>query len=161
MHSVLLGLGSNKGDKKRFIDSAIQKLNTQLGKVVVCADLFTTAAWGKEDQDAFLNTAIIVKTIYSPLMCFKIIKEIEQQLGRKSTEHWGPREIDIDILLFNHLVLESKILTIPHAEMHHRNFVMIPSAQIASKWVHPKLKQTIGSLAHACTDPLSVELWKS
>ena len=161
MQHILLGLGSNKGNRTQYIQAAIHKMNTQLGRVISQSDLYETAAWGKTDQASFLNICIIVKTVYSPKMCFKIIKQIEKQLERKSTEHWGPREIDIDILLYDQLVFNSVELTIPHAQMHNRNFVMVPSAQIASGWTHPVLKQSLKELMHNCEDPLEVVLWKS
>lgn len=143
-----------------FIRAAIRKLNAQLGKVVLKASLYETAAWGKTDQDAFLNTAVIVQTIFSPRMCFKIIKQIEQQLGRKFIEHWGPREIDLDILLYDDLIMQTEELTIPHAEMQNRNFVLVPSAEIAPNWVHPKLKKSLRSLISLCNDELEVRKWK-
>jgi len=160
LHKVLLGLGSNKGDRSLYIQAAIQKLNTQLGRVYLEASLYETAAWGKTDQASFLNTCVLVKTIYGPQMCFKIIKQIEKQLERKSSEHWGPREIDIDILLYDQLVLNSSMLTIPHAQMHKRNFVLIPSAEIAGKWMHPILKKSLKALSHITEDRLEVNVWK-
>lgn len=160
MPKVLLGLGSNKGDRSLYIASAIKKLNTQLGRVTLTASIYETAAWGKTDQDAFLNSAVIVQTIYSPIMCFKIIKQIEQQLGRQFTEHWGPREIDLDILLYDDLVMDTDVLTIPHAEMHNRNFVLVPCAEIAPNWMHPKLSKTLRKLVPLCQDELAVQVWK-
>ncbi len=161
MQHILLGLGSNKGNRTQYLQAAIHKINNQLGKVISKASLYETAAWGKTDQASFLNTCIIVKTVYSPKMCFKIIKQIEKQLERKSTEHWGPREIDIDILLYDQDMVESKELTIPHAQMHARNFVLVPSAQIAPNWIHPIFKLTLKELAKRSEDPLKVDLWRS
>ena len=94
-------------------------------------------------------------------MVFDIIKQIEKQLERKSTEHWGPREIDIVILLYDQDMVESKELTIPHAQMHARNFVLVPSAQIAPNWIHPIFKLTLKELAKRSEDPLKVDLWRS
>jgi 2-amino-4-hydroxy-6-hydroxymethyldihydropteridine diphosphokinase len=161
LQHILLGLGSNKGNRTQYLQAAIHKINNQLGKVISKASLYETAAWGKTDQASFLNTCIIVKTVYSPKMCFKIIKQIEKQLERKSTEHWGPREIDIDILLYDQDMVESKELTIPHAQMHARNFVLVPSAQIAPNWIHPIFKLTLKELAKRSEDPLKVDLWRS
>lgn len=161
MQNILLGLGSNKGNRTQYLQAAIHKINNQLGKVISKASLYETAAWGKTDQASFLNTCIIVRTIYSPKMCFKIIKQIEKQLERKSTEHWGPREIDIDILLYDQRIVQSEELTIPHAQMQNRNFVMVPCAQIASGWRHPILNKTLKTLAQECDDPLEVAIWKS
>ena len=160
MPKVLLGLGSNKGNRRLYIASAIDKLNSQLGKVVIKASMYETAAWGKTDQDSFLNTAVLVHTIYSPLMCFKIIKQVEQQIGRKFIEHWGPREIDLDILLYDDLVMQTEVLTIPHTEMHNRNFVLVPGAEIAPNWVHPKKNKTLKQLVPLSKDELTVQLWK-
>jgi 2-amino-4-hydroxy-6-hydroxymethyldihydropteridine diphosphokinase len=131
-----------------------------LGKVASIAPIYETAAWGKTDQASFINTCIIVNTVYGPKMTFKIIKEIERQLERKSTEHWGPREIDIDILLFGSSVLQTTQLTIPHQQMDKRNFVLQPASVIAPNWVHPLLGLNMKELLRVSQDELQVKEWK-
>lgn len=131
-----------------------------MGKVTSIAPLYETAAWGKTDQATFINTCVIVNTVYGTKMTFKIIKNIELQLERKSVEHWGPREIDIDILLFGGLVVETPQLTIPHVQMHNRNFVLQPANDIASNWIHPIFEVTVSKLLKQSKDDLKVSLWK-
>ena len=131
-----------------------------MGKVANIAPFYETAAWGKTDQASFINTCIIVNTVYGPKMTFKIIKEIERQLERKSTEYWGPREIDIDILLFGSTVLQTTQLTIPHQQMDKRNFVLQPASVIAPNWVHPLFGLNMRELLRVSQDELQVQVWK-
>lgn len=152
-------MGSNKGNKAVNIALAIAKVKAQIGRVCIVAPNYETAAWGKTNQDSFINTCIVVETILSPHTLFEGLKSIEKQLGRQATEVWGPREIDIDILLFNSLVLVTPRLTIPHREMQFRNFVLRPAAAIAPKWKHPVLEKTIKQLFAQSEDKLLVKEW--
>ncbi len=160
LNTVLLGLGSNKGERQLYLQQAIQQIHLLVGPVIRQADLYETAAWGKTDQNAFLNTCILVKTILPPKRVLQLIKQIETHLGRKEAEHWGPREIDIDILLYNTLVLDSEELAIPHKSMTERNFVLVPAAEIAATRIHPTSGLSIRQLLKQCPDTLAVHLWK-
>ena len=120
--------------------------------MVLIAPLYITAPWGKTNQDEFVNSCIIVKTVLSPLMVFKEIKRIEKQIGRVKTEVWGPREIDIDLLLYNNDIICTEKLVVPHAQMQNRNFVLYPACDIASGWFHPVLKMPLATLKKQCKD---------
>ena len=160
MNNILLSLGSNIGDRAIYIKMAISYINKQVGKITATAPIYETSAWGNTEQAPFLNTCIIVKTLLSPLLVFEKIKQIEKILQRKNSLHWGPREIDIDIIFYKQLVISTVKLTIPHANAHLRNFVLLPSKNIAAGWIHPQLKKTIGQLYAQSKDPLKVSLWK-
>lgn len=160
MSKILLSLGSNKGNRAKYIADAIAHCTKTVGKLLLKAPLYETAAWGNTNQNSFLNTVICLETVLSPKMVFKAIKAIEILLKRSNSEHWGPREIDIDIILFEQLIVHSETLTIPHASMHLRNFVLQPAADICPHWNHPVFNKTIGNLLEECPDTLEVLLWK-
>lgn len=111
------------------------------------SSVYETAPVGVVDQPAFLNAAAEIETCLSPLSLLALMKEIEQQVGRRETFRWGPRAIDIDILLYDDLAVETPELIIPHAEMLHRAFVLMPLAEIAPKSHYPGLDQTFQELS--------------
>lgn len=133
-------MGSNIGNPKENIEAAIQKISNIDGiKVESIASLYLTKAWGKTDQQNFVNTAIKTVTSYEPLELLEIFQKIEEQLGRIKTEKWGPRLIDIDILLYSDVVVNEPLLTIPHPFITQRSFVMAPLNEINSEISVPKL----------------------
>ena len=108
--------------------------------------VYETPPWGYENQPAFLNMAVKCETNLEPESLLKRLKQLEVQLGREQSFRWGPRLIDIDILFYNDLILESESLTIPHPRLHERAFVLVPLADIAPDFIHPVLKKTIKEL---------------
>jgi len=147
MARAYLGFGSNLGDRKQRILTAMELLDTADGVSVVSRSLlFETCPEGETDQPLFLNAAAGVETTLTPRELLECIRKIEEGIGRTPTYRWGPREIDIDILLFDDRVIDEKGLTIPHPRMHERAFVLAPLAQIAPEAVHPVLGKTIGDL---------------
>jgi len=143
-NTVYLSLGSNLGDKKQNIDKAIEtiKYNSKC-KILNIADFLETKPVGYLDQDDFLNTCIEIKTIYEPFELLRFLKKIESDLGREKTVKWGPRIIDIDIILFNDSIINTTYLTIPHVEMQNRYFVLKPLSQIAPYIKNPVLNKTV------------------
>lgn len=147
MAVVYLGLGSNIGNRSDNLETAIQKLDDhpEVG-VVKRSSITETLPYGKTDQPDFLNMCLKIETRVSPLELLELIHAIEHGMGRVREEVWGPRTIDIDILLYEDLELELDELTIPHVELHKRAFVLDPLSEIAADVVHPVFGKTIGTL---------------
>jgi len=143
---VYLSLGSNQGDRLSFLRMAIQHIDRELGSIRSYSSIYETEAWGKTDQQDFYNAVISVKTEFEPKELLKKIKQIEKTIGRNKTEKWGPRNIDIDILIFNDQIIETKNLTIPHSKLHLRNFALIPLIEIAPQLQHPKYHKILMDL---------------
>jgi len=156
-HSVFLGLGSNQGEKIKNCEQAIEEiLKLGGGFLLSRSSWYYSEPWGKEDQDWFINGVIKIRTELSPDQLLMKFKEIEKRLGRENREKWGPRVIDIDILFYDDLFLESPEMGIPHPRISERNFVLIPFAEIAPQFVHPVLKKTIKELLDTSPDQKKV-----
>lgn len=126
-HRCYLGLGSNMGDLKKNLKHAIVLIKNIEGvSLVKVAPFYLTKAWGKTDQQNFLNSAIAIDVLLEPKILLKALQNIEMQMGRKRTEKWGPRIIDIDILLYADFVVKQPQLTIPHPYLAERDFVLAP-----------------------------------
>lgn len=146
-HEAYLSVGSNIGNKKEYLDFAVKRLSEDpLCRMTKVANYIETVPYGFVDQENFLNSAIAMKTLYSPEELLNKLHVIENDAGRKRTIHWGPRTLDIDILLFDDLVIDTEALKIPHIEMHKRLFVLRPLAQIAPYVRHPVFNKTIVEL---------------
>lgn len=149
MATVYLGLGTNLGDKEANLRTAIYKLQERIGKQVSLSSFYETAPWGFESDHSFLNAAIGLETSLSPIEILHITQEIEKELGRtkKSVNgSYSDRLIDIDILLYDTLVLQTPELTIPHPLMTERDFVMKPLIEIAGNVIHPIRQKTLSEL---------------
>lgn len=149
MATVYLGLGTNLGNKEANLRTAIYKLQERIGKQVSLSSFYETAPWGFESDHSFLNAAIGLETSLSPIEILHITQEIEKELGRtqKSVNgSYSDRLIDIDILLYDTLVLQTPELTIPHPLMTERDFVMKPLIEIAGNVIHPTRQKTLSKL---------------
>lgn len=149
MATVYLGLGTNLGNKEANLRTAIYKLQERIGKQVSLSSFYETAPWGFESDHSFLNAAIGLETNLSPIEILHITQEIEKELGRtkKSVNgSYSDRLIDIDILLYDTLVLQTPELTIPHPLMTERDFVMKPLIEIAGNVIHPTRQKTLSEL---------------
>ena len=143
-HQVYLGIGSNLGDKQANLDRAVELLREHsYNRNLVVSHYIETEPVGGVEQDDFLNGAVGMETLQTPEELLEEIGEIEQDLKRVRQVHWGPRTIDVDILLYDDEVLHTDTLTIPHREMHKRAFVLQPLAEIAPYAVHPVYRHTI------------------
>ncbi len=140
---VFLSIGSNLGNRKENCLKAIEEIKKISIKIKKISSLYETEPWGIKDQPSFINLAIEVETTISPKELLSAIKEIEKTLERKETYRWGPRTIDIDILLYDNLIIDDNDLKIPHAHMHERDFVLKPLSEIAPDTIHPVLKKPI------------------
>lgn len=131
MFKAYLSLGSNIEPRQSFLEQTLEELKNPFITLVKRSSIYETPPWGKEDQGAFLNMSLEVATSYSPFALLQFCQQIEKNLGRKREVHWGPRTIDIDILLYEEFRYTSKLLTIPHPHMVQRAFVLIPLKEIA------------------------------
>jgi 2-amino-4-hydroxy-6-hydroxymethyldihydropteridine diphosphokinase len=142
---VYLSLGSNLGDRQVQLQDALAKL-AAVGRVVATSSFYETEPVEFTQQPWFLNCAIALETNKTPEQLMAATLRIEEEMGRRRVQKKGPRSIDIDILLFDDTIVDSKELTIPHPAMHQRRFVLEPLAEIAPELLHPVLKKTIGEL---------------
>lgn len=140
---VYFGLGSNVGESKNTIAKAIIELNNKGFKLKAKSSFYETKAYGNVNQNNFINSVILCETELDFEQTFVLIKGIEKKLGRLERERWGPREIDIDILLFNNLVFSNTLLTIPHPEIIKRDFVIKPLLEINSEIIIPGINVKI------------------
>jgi 2-amino-4-hydroxy-6-hydroxymethyldihydropteridine diphosphokinase len=156
MNSVYLLSGSNMGDRRNYINNAIQQLKLKGCASILNSSFYETAAWGKEDQADFLNIVIYGETALSPIELLQANKEIENSAGRQHVEKWGQRTLDIDILFYNSEIINLPGLVIPHPYIQNRRFTLVPLAEIASGFVHPVFGKTITQLLAECPDKLEV-----
>lgn len=148
--TAYLGLGSNVGDRKANLERALEWLNATVGiRVVRSSSIYETEPWGLTDQPHFLNAAVEVETWLEPPDLLEAVKSIEIDMGRATTIRFGPRSIDIDILLYGGLVIDMQApdLQIPHPRMSQRAFVLIPLAEVAGDKVHPTTQERIADMA--------------
>jgi 2-amino-4-hydroxy-6-hydroxymethyldihydropteridine diphosphokinase len=157
--AIYLLLGSNLDDREKNLLLAIKKINEQTGTVVKVSSLYSTQPWGVTDQPDFLNQVIEIESLYPPHDLLLQLLRIETEIGRKHVARWGPRVIDIDILFFGNEVDIGPNLVIPHPEMIHRRFTLIPLCEIAPRFVHPQLKKKCEQLLKECVDPSAVTLY--
>lgn len=149
MASVYIGLGTNKGNKRKNLIMASVYLAERAGDITALSDFYETPPWGFNSDELFLNAALRLETNLSPLDLLTLTQEIERELGRTSKSIHGQyedRTIDIDLLAYDDLIMETPELTLPHPYMHERMFVLKPLAEIAPSYVHPSLHQTIDRL---------------
>ena len=148
--------GANLGDRFGTLDKAIRLIEARIGSINAVSSLYETAAWGVEQQPDYLNQAISVQTKLPPQELLDEILRIEESLGRVRRVKWGSRTIDIDILFYGNQIINTPSLSIPHAQLHRRNFVLIPLLELAPELVHPSMGKTIEELYWDCPDELDV-----
>lgn len=145
-HIAYVALGSNLGDREENLRRALALLAAN-GQEVECVSSFMrTEPYGVTDQPEFLNAVCRVRTELEPLELLRLLLRLEQELGRVRLRHWGERNIDLDLLLYEERVLNLSELVLPHPDMQNRDFVLLPLAEIAPQLVHPLLKKTIAQL---------------
>ncbi len=157
-HIAYIGIGSNAGNKLHQCEQAISEiLRFNRHKLLAKSSFFKTKPVGYTSQDWFLNGVIKIETDLEPLSLLSILKNIESRLGRIKTFRWGPRTIDLDILIFDETEIRTEDLQIPHPLLHERQFVLIPLAEIDRDLIHPVLKKTIGQLLENIKEDQGVE----
>ena len=157
MNTIYLLLGSNMGNSKQQLLTAIDNIQSEIGAIIHKSSLYSTQAWGNTNQPDFLNQVIVVETKHTAIQTIKNILGIEEEMGRLRTKKNAPRIIDIDILFFNKEIIAEKILTVPHAEIQNRRFVLIPLNELSPNFKHPVIKKTLHQLLVNCSDTLDVK----
>jgi 2-amino-4-hydroxy-6-hydroxymethyldihydropteridine diphosphokinase len=148
-HTVYLALGSNLGDRFANLKQAIDSLTPQL-EVKARSSVYETPPWGFEDQPKFLNQVVKAKTYLDPEPLLKHLKRLEVALGRQASFPNGPRLIDMDILFYDDLILNTSSLVIPHPRLHERGFVLLPLMELSPDLVHPLSKKSVREMAAQC-----------
>ncbi|PTM07448.1 MAG: 2-amino-4-hydroxy-6-hydroxymethyldihydropteridine diphosphokinase [Bacteroidetes bacterium] len=158
LKNIYISLGSNKGDKFKNLQSAIDAIHQKIGYVLSISKVYKSSALGFEG-DSFLNACISVETTLKPKATMQLLLNIEKQLGRtrKKTSGYESRIIDLDIIFYDDEIVNTKLLTIPHPEMHKRQFVLKPLCDIAPQFVHPKKKKEVNVLLEKCKDESIIE----
>ncbi len=158
INKVYIALGSNKGDRLKHLQDAVDLIFKQIGKVNIISKVYNTPALGFESDD-FLNTCLLIETSLEAQDVLQQLLQIETQLGRQRTENSGyeARTIDLDVLFFNDEIIESKDLVVPHKELHKRKFVLQPLFDIAPKYQHPVYQKSITELLQDCDDKSAIE----
>jgi len=158
LNKVYISLGSNKGDKFKNLQKAVDCIHAQIGQIKQIAKVYKSQAFGFEGDD-FLNTCLILETELIPKKLLKKLLSIEKELGRKRTRDKGyeSRIIDLDIIFYDDEILETKSLVIPHPEMHKRRFVLQPLNNLASKFKHPLFEKEVNVLLEECQDKTVLE----
>ncbi|MCE2413221.1 2-amino-4-hydroxy-6-hydroxymethyldihydropteridine diphosphokinase [Candidatus Poribacteria bacterium] len=153
MYAAYIGFGSNIGDRLAHIQNAIHALSKTEGITLKkISSIYTTDPVGYEEQAQFLNGVVAIQTSLSPLSLLHTLKDIETAIGRKHRMRWGPREIDLDILIYGDVCVQTEELVVPHPEMHLRSFVLVPLAEIAPDLVHPVFQEPIQTLLNCLED---------
>jgi 2-amino-4-hydroxy-6-hydroxymethyldihydropteridine diphosphokinase len=142
-----IGLGANEGDPQRQLKEAMTSLAAaEEIELVKASSFYLNPPLGPPDQPWYVNAVIQVRTRLAPEELLRVLHRVERDLGRVRREHWGPRRIDLDLLLYNGVILSGPDLCLPHPEMHNRSFVLVPLAEIAPQAWHPVLEKTASEL---------------
>lgn len=160
-HQAFLSLGSNLGDRVENLKHAREKLSFKGLQIEKASLLYHTEPVDYEDQDWFLNQVLQVGTLVKPQQLLQFCLEVESDLGRERRIFRGPRLIDIDVLLYDQLILNLPEFQIPHPRMHLRRFVLEPLSTVAPGLVHPGFQKTISTLLEECRDPAKVMTFNS
>ena len=157
MNSAYLITGGNIGNSREELAYAAKLIEERCGAIIDKSAIFETGAWGKTDQDNFLNQAIVLHTTLNARDLLNEILYIENLMGRDRLEKYGPRIIDIDIIFFNHQIINEPGLVVPHPEMARRRFVLEPLSQVIPAYIHPVYYKTVIQLLAECDDALPVK----
>lgn len=154
-HTAYVALGSNMGDREKFLQDAVVALQKIEGcNVQSVSDWLETEPYGMTEQEPFLNGCLELRTLLPPEELLEELHRIEQEAGRERIVHWGPRTLDLDIIFYDDLIVQQKNLCIPHVDMQNRDFVLRPLAQIAPYKRHPAHQKTVWEMLEALKSTL-------
>jgi len=159
--TTFLLLGANLGDRVLTLRRAADLIAQRVGTVTQWSRLYETAPWGVTDQPSFLNQVLVVDTALAPEAVLDQTQAIEHELGRVRLNRWGARLIDIDLLYYDQLRLQTDRLTVPHPFLHERRFTLVPLAEVAPDFQHPILAKTSVALLASCTDTSEVTVYEA
>ena len=146
LHTAYIALGSNLGDKEANLRQALKLLTEQGITIKRVSKFFVTEPYGVIDQPSFLNGACCIETALPPLNLLETLLAVENKMGRVRLRHWGERNIDLDLLLYENVIMDTEKLRLPHSDMQNRDFVLLPLEEIAPELEHPVLHKTIAKL---------------
>lgn len=157
MIDVFLLLGSNLGNRKLFLDKAIERISAEVAPILQASSVYETQSWGKTDEPDYLNQVLFFKTDMPAKTILQKVLQIEQELGRVREARWGSRVIDIDILFYGDAIIDEPELKIPHPQLHNRGFTLEPLVELAPHLLHPVLRKNIQQLKTELSDSLIVK----
>lgn len=143
MHKVFITIGSNLGDRMKNIEVALKKMEDYGLRIIKKSSIIETEPYGFKEQGKFLNGVILIETDLDPFDLLNLLLNIEKEMGRERKIRWGPRNIDLDIIFYDDLVINTDNLKIPHPDAHNRTFVMGPLSEIDPDFVHPVLNKKV------------------
>lgn len=153
MKIVFLGIGTNLGNRENNLENAIASIGLSIGPVLMSSSIYDTEPWGFQSEEEFLNMVVKLETDLAPVVLLERIHTIESLLGRvRGPEQFSSRVIDIDILLYEDMIIDEDNLKIPHPLLQERRFVLVPLCEIGAELLHPVLKKTIEELLEECMD---------
>jgi len=153
MSRVFLALGSNKGDREKYLKDAINSLsNDNKISLIKTSSIYETTPYGEIPQNNYLNGVVLIETVYSPNEIYFVVKKIEKEVGRTESVRWGEREIDIDIILIDSLIFENEHLIIPHKDYDKRDFVLVPLWEIDNELIDPRTQNKIKNLINLLSE---------
>ncbi|MDE3145273.1 MAG: 2-amino-4-hydroxy-6-hydroxymethyldihydropteridine diphosphokinase [Bacteroidota bacterium] len=156
-YTAYILIGGNIGDRFANLATAKELITNQCGTVINESSVYQTAAWGLTEQPDFLNQVLMITTKLLPEQLMQNLLSIEESMGRKRSVKFGPRIIDLDILLIDDLVIDTELLSVPHPALPQRKFALIPLSEVAPDLLHPVEKKAISQLLTACNDELVVQ----
>lgn len=152
-HIAYIALGSNVGDKVNNLRNSVSYLlESNAVDLILWSSVYESLPYGNHNQQNFFNAVIKIKTSLLPLELFYLLKKTELKVGRQLRERWGPREIDLDILFYDDLILSDDILTLPHKGIHLRDFVLLPLVELDKNFVHPVFRISLSELLNRIKD---------
>ncbi len=161
MNKVYIGIGSNVGNKLENIKRALNILNeNEFIFNTKISSVYETIPYGTVDQDNFYNAVIFIETTLDLFPLLNFTKKIEKQIGRVKRINWGPREIDLDILLFNNVAYSNEQITIPHKDLHNRDFVLVPLLELNDKLIDPNSKKMFSEYLSELKDKYIISKFK-